>query len=310
MSVKFLKLFKKDLLFQKIDQKFKSLFPDTFIGQQIYFNLSKIFNYYSYNKRKSIFKEKFSNIPDGLSILDYEGYKINKLGDDFSKEILNKINLKKIIDPNLNFKKDFLKNYPIDILSKDFAGLKKLIISHDFIAPIINYLGSVPLLWTCEVWVSPNKSFETGRSQEFHLDGEDIRQVKCFIPLEDITEDSGPLNIINAENTKNIFNKLHNAKKINFRHQKVSDEDMYKVTSKKNTVTLLAKKGDVIMLDTSRCYHYGSRPGKKIRKLLFLQFFSINSKKLSIFQNFHNNKYDNIEGNIFLFQKLKHNTTN
>ena len=300
MLVNILKVFEKDLFLKKIDQKFKSLFPDTFIGIFLYSNFLKIFNYFSYKERKYIFKERFYNIPKNLSILDSKGYKIFQLKKTSTKEILNKINFNKIINPNLSSKKKFLKNYPIDIFSEDFINLKKLVLSDELLKPVINYLGSVPLLWSCELWISPNEDFETGRSQEFHLDSEDVKQVKCFIPLEDITEDSGPLNIIDAENSKNIFKKLKKEKKIDYKYQKVSDAEMYKFLNKKDKITLLAKKGDIIMLDTSRCYHYGSRPGKKVRKLLFFQFLSINSKELSIFQNLRNKWPGDIEENLSL----------
>ena len=309
MLANFLKIFKKDLLLRKIDQKFKSLFPDTFVGISLYSKFLKIFNYFSYSQRKSIFKRNFNNIPRNQVILDPKGFKIIQLKKVSTKEILNKINFDKVINHKSSSKKKFLKNYPINIFSEDFVGLKTLILSEEFIKPIINYLGSVPLLCNCELWISPNQTFETGRSQEFHLDGEDVKQIKCFIPLEDITKNSGPLNIIDAENSKNIFNKLQRAKKVNYRYQKVSDQEMYKFFNKKDKITLLAKKGDVIMLDTSRCYHYGSRPGKKVRKLLFFQFLTINSKKLSIFQSFQNKEPNNIEENIFLFHKLNRHTT-
>ena len=309
MFSNFLKIFKKDLFLKKIDQKFKSLFPDTFFGISLYSNFLKTFNYFSYNQRRDIFKKNFNDIPKDHSILDPKGYKIIQLKKVSTKKILNKINFNKILNHKSNSKKKFLKTYPVDIFSKDFVDLKTLILTEEFIKPIINYLGSVPLLWNCQLWVSPNKTFETNRSQEFHLDGEDVKQIKCFIPLEDITQDSGPLNIIDAENSKDIFNKLHRTKKINYKHQKVSDQEMYKFFNKKDKITLLAKRGDVIMLDTSRCYHYGSRPGKKVRKLLFFQFLTINSKELSIFQSFRNKGPNNIEENIFLFHKLNHHTT-
>ena len=309
MLAYFLKIFKKDLLLKKIDQKFKSLFPDTFVGISLYSSFLKAFNYFSYNQRKNIFKKNFNNIPKNHSISDQKGYKIIQLKKVSTKKILNKINFNKVINHKLPSKKKFLKTYPIDIFSEDFVELKGLILSEEFIKPIINYLGSVPLLWNCALWISPNQTFETGRSQEFHLDNEDVKQIKCFVPLEDITKDSGPLNIIDAENSKDIFNKLQRTKKVNYKSQKVSDQEMYKLFNKKDKITLLAKKGDVIMLDTSRCYHYGSRPGKKPRKLLFFQFLTINAKKISIFQSFQNKEPNNIEENIFLFHKLNRHAT-
>ena len=205
---KILKIFNRKLLFEKIDQNFKSFFPDTFFGIFIYFNFLKLINLFSFNERKNIFKKNFRKVSQSLKILNHDGYKVFRLKNNSLKETIEKINFKKIIDRDLKSKKEFLKSYSIDLLDEEFYSLKKIILSKEFLTPIINYIGSVPLLWKCEFWLSPNKSFETGRSQEFHLDGEDLKQVKCFIPIENITKDSGPLNIIDAKNSRLIFKEL------------------------------------------------------------------------------------------------------
>ena len=225
MLAYFLKIFKKDLLLKKIDQEFKSLFPDTFVGISLYSSFLKVFNYFTYNQRKNIFKKSFNNIPKNHSISNQKGYRIIQLKKVSTKKILNKINFNKVINHKSPSKKKFLKIYPIDIFSEDFVELKSLILSEEFIMPIINYLGSVPLLWNCALWISPNQTFETGRSQEFHLDNEDVKQIKCFVPLEDITKDSGPLNIIDAENSKDIFNYFEKGKQTKDKNFNITAKD-------------------------------------------------------------------------------------
>ena len=37
---------------------------------------------------------------------------------------------------------------------------------------------------------------------------------------------------------------------------------------------MTGSKGSINLIDTSNCYHFGSRPGKKSRKVLMYQFIS------------------------------------
>ena len=54
---------------------------------------------------------------------------------------------------------------------------------------------------------SEQKNFN-GRSQNWHIDGEDTKQIKVFIPLEKVDKFSGPLNFIDATNSYNIYSNL------------------------------------------------------------------------------------------------------
>ena len=55
-----------------------------------------------------------------------------------------------------------------------------------------------------QVWYSPNnESSDLIGSQLYHFDREDFRQIKCFIPIEDIDKDCGPITLISAKNSKN-----------------------------------------------------------------------------------------------------------
>ena len=78
--------------------------------------------------------------------------------------------------------------------------LKNLISS---LLPIIsNYIGTLPVLANASYWYSPNKKTEVGRSQSWHLDSEDFKQVKVFIPIEEITLENGPLQLFKLTNQK------------------------------------------------------------------------------------------------------------
>ena len=48
---------------------------------------------------------------------------------------------------------------------------------------------------------------------------------------------------------------------------------------------MVGPKGSINLIDTSNCYHFGSRPGKKSRYLLMYQFLSSYSYYLPMKKN-------------------------
>ena len=286
----------------------QNLFPDTYSGAKHYNSLMKLLNFISYVRSVSLRRKFLKKSKNFKNILPSNGFaKINfKHSKDLTKVIkLSKKSLNDSIKKEFkstNQKKDFLLTKNINVLKDNFLPLRKLIISNDFLSPITEYLGSFPILWSSQVWFSPNKKFTLGRSQNYHMDNEDYRQIKCFIPLENINDENGPLTIIDANKTMKIFERLKQEKIIKYKHAKISDEIMYKLHDKNESIKLTAKVGEILYVDTSRCYHYGSRPSPKSRKVLFLQFFSINSRKVKVFQKKYNqNLLDNIEREIYKF---------
>ena len=79
------------------------------------------------------------------------------------------------------------------------------------------YLGTLPILESFQMWYSPNDSNELIGSQLLHRDPEDFRQLKIFIPIEDIDIENGPLNVIDKNESKilydNLIEKKNNQKK-------------------------------------------------------------------------------------------------
>ena len=288
------------------------LFPDTYGGAKYYFYLMKLINHFSYRKRvllKNNFLEnikKFKIIhPDfGYLKLDFKDNKDLKKTIKISNDLLNSSLKNKLFSSNQ--KKPFLITKSINLLDKKFLPIKSFLMSPSFLATISEYLGSFPVLWTSSIWFSPNTEFTFGRSQNYHMDNEDFKQIKCFIPLEDINIENGPLTVINAKQTKQLFETLRKKKMTKYRHTKITDEVVHSLQDKKDEVKLTAKTGEVLFLDTSRCYHYGSRPSPKSRRLLFIQFFSINSRKINFSQKKYNqNLTTKVERELFKFYKIE-----
>ena len=200
--------------------------------------------------------------------------------------------------------------------------MKKIEIDSDLqkvvegLLPIVsNYIGSLPVLHSANYWFSPNTNNEEGRSQSWHMDSEDSRQLKIFIPVEEICTNSGPINIMPADLSYTVYKKLYKEKKKK-RNVKISDNLIDQYLNEDNYSNPIKLKIDEIaFLDTCRCYHYGSRKSKKSRKLISLHFTSAYSLYAPIFRrnlnysNYTQNNSDLVYGfrdnNFYSFRNVK-----
>lgn len=168
--------------------------------------------------------------------------------------------------------KSFLQDYPLNpFLDKD---LYEIIFANEVLGRVIDYLGEVPILYKASFWNSPNKEIVNGTSQFFHIDGEGLQQVRVIFPLEELKTENGPFTCIDIKKTEEIQNRLFNNKIIRTRSDRVSDIEIPEKIWNECTGNL----GDMFMVDTNKCYHFGSRPksNKKVspRVMLSLQFIT------------------------------------
>ncbi len=178
-------------------------------------------------------------------------------------------------------KKPFLINQPIDITSPRHADLAAFVLSDRLLGTLSAYLGSVPVLAYVSLQYSPNTAFHEGRSQQFHLDGEAVKSLKCYAPLREITADSGPLTVIPADESLRIHRKLVADGIARHQNEKISDEDIARAAGgEPETHAVIGRPGQAGIVDTCRCYHYGSRPGRTPRMILFFHFMTPFAKDL------------------------------
>ena len=271
--------------------------PDTIRASKIYLNLMKILNYREYSLRKKYITRKIDFKKNIKNDLGYGIFSNNTFQNP--KKILTALNSLKKDYNSINWnliqkesKKSFLMSYSIKLDDRI-----KLIAS-EIVNVVTNYIGFYPVLLQCQFWNSPNKYTCKSRSQQWHIDGEDYKQLKVFIPIEDITNDSGPLNIIDASNSKIIFDDLIKKKIIHQRNTKINDSLINSYVSRNQIKKMTIKFGEFGFVDTCRCYHFGSRRDKKPRKLLFLHFTSAFSENLpSIFRK-PNSFYKTVEDKL------------
>jgi len=133
------------------------------------------------------------------------------------------------------------------------------------------YFGEKPLLVELKVLVSPpstNTNLEG--SQLWHSDFSDTKLLKIFIFLEEVDFDSGPLELISKEDTKELLSSYdYRWGVVGVSHNdSIVPDNSYKINS------MTGDKHTIVLVDTVACLHRGSRNCKKTRKILYATYSS------------------------------------
>ena len=266
----FLKLDQRDYVFSKILN-----FIYKIINFTKYFNKLKkkeISAGYDFDLNKDGFIQIFPKNEIVNEILLRTNKIINH--DDFNKKISGK--------------KDFLKSYSLNVFKNENHLFLKFLFKDDLINKVVGYLGKNITLANVSILYSENKTFEEGRSQNMHMDGDDIKQIKIFLHISDVDEFSGPLTVINKNYSKILFNKVDQNRIFKKKTARVNDGSLEKFSMIDNVNPLVGKKGTINLVDTSNCYHFGSRPGTNPRYILMYQLLSSFSYYLPMGKNHEN----------------------
>ncbi len=171
--------------------------------------------------------------------------------------------------------------FPINLMSTpdllEHPDILELALHDEFLTPVSIYLGQVPRLTQLAIFWSPkNKTINS--SQKFHYDHRDTRQIKIFLNLNDVNEDNGPLCFLPAD-VSSLF-----ISKIGYNQLKNDDDVVYSACSRSTLIKNVGEAGTGVMVDTSRCLHYGSRQNKEDRLVFMASFVRpncVNPKKKS-----------------------------
>ncbi len=247
--------------------------------RKLYFQFSKLMHYKTFYSR--VYEKNFPKFIADYSelIKKNEGFKfisVTKLNEKKTNinQVLEKINndLEKIDIKKFNKSNDGIINLKS---SKDFdiESPEVKFVTNEYLIEIVSrYLKCIPILTSLSLWFSPNNKFIDNSSQEYHLDHEDYKQVKGFLYLNEVDIETGPLNIINALQSNSI-QKLINYK-MTESEKRVNDKTIQDLKKKIeiNENIMIGKPGDLLLCDTSSCFHFGSRIGSKPRFILAFQY--------------------------------------
>jgi hypothetical protein len=124
----------------------------------------------------------------------------------------------------------------------------------DVLSTVSEYLGVVPFLTAINVFHSDTVEGLPTSSQLYHCDGDDVTQIKIFIYCSDVDMRSGPLTILDADATRTVQRRTG----YQYR-QRLTDEQVHGVVGRGAEHPILGQSGASVFVDTSRCFHFGSR---------------------------------------------------
>ncbi len=163
------------------------------------------------------------------------------------------------------------ERYPSSFL--DFAT------SSDVLSVVSHYLQCIPALSTTLPsgirLVESNAAFDDQPdnprdSQLYHMDYYSLPLVYILVLLRDTTPEHGPWTFL----PRGVSQKARRA--LNYwsrqRGYRVSDEDIYSVVDRKEAIEFCYPRGTVLFIESSGCFHYGSRNSIKPRFILMIGY--------------------------------------
>tara|TARA_B100000963_G_C22586189_1_gene653223 strand:- start:418 stop:1314 length:897 start_codon:yes stop_codon:yes gene_type:complete len=260
----------------------------------------------NYFLRKSVISDNrnFKKINKALIKREKGFAKINFNNNNNLKKLIvytkKKFPPKVIISESKNKSKEsFLKIHKIDVLEhKDILNFLK---DKDFQEIISSYLRSTPILTHASVWYSKNKTSQPQSSQLFHFDREDRYQLKVFIPILPILEDSGPLTLLSSKQSSDFIRSSLLKFRLVSLKDRIEDSTVIERLGTLKPFKMTADQGEIIFADTTNCLHYGSRNSLRPKYHLTIQFLSVYSYKLQKFmKQFKQNKNSVIDSFSYL----------
>lgn len=145
--------------------------------------------------------------------------------------------------------------------------------SSELISVVADYLGFVPAL--SKTLPTGIRVVESGKhldalahlpprdSQVFHIDPYDHPMIYVIVLVRDCTAQMGPFTFLPASASARAAERLDYWSR--GRPYRLSDEEIYSVVDPSEGIELTYPRGTVLYIDTSRCFHYGSRDADEPR---------------------------------------------
>lgn len=147
----------------------------------------------------------------------------------------------------------------------------RLALDERVLLPIAAYLGVVPIVTDVDIWYSVYNRRVPKSSQLWHMDPEDTTQIKLWLHLSDIGPSSGPLTGLRASDSATLAAAVDYDYGDGYR---VPDERVSPLFGPERLVAFEGPAGTADFIDTSRCFHFGSRliEGGTPRRALVIQY--------------------------------------
>lgn len=137
----------------------------------------------------------------------------------------------------------------------------------DVLAPVIEYLGTVPFLARVALPLSAPLETDTPIPfHSFHVDNDDLRVLKLFVNLTDVEDEDGPLCFLPADTSARVLRALRRGAPDRW---SFTDEEVWQHADPGQLVRLTGPAGTAALIDLARCLHFGSRLSPGRERLVF-----------------------------------------
>ncbi len=155
-------------------------------------------------------------------------------------------------------------------------AIRRFVLSAPLLGIAARYFDRVPILSALELlWTPANETML--KSQKFHFDTEDYRQLKLFVNIHDVTPESGPFSLLPADRSAVVSRATGY---VGGRRARLEDDAVEAAGAARDVVQVTGPAGSGVFVDTSRCLHYGSRGNRSERLVLLVQFMDYYAPKL------------------------------
>ena len=200
---------------------------------------------------------------------------LGRVLEDSDKIIAERSGARLSADPYRSYFQDVWKTEDLE----KYPSVLDFATSSDLLAAVSDYLKCIPALSTTLPpgirFVESNAAFDDQPgnpkdSQLFHIDYYSLPNVYVIVLLRDVTPEHGPWTFL----PRSVSQKA--AKALGYwgrrRGYRVSDQDVYSAADRKDVIEFCYPRGTVLFIDSSACFHYGSRNSIKPRFQLMLSY--------------------------------------
>jgi hypothetical protein len=186
--------------------------------------------------------------------------------------------------------RSFFQDVWTDEDNERYPAFLNFAMSSDVLAAVANYFKAIPVLSTTVPagirFVESNAEFDDRPdqphdSQLYHIDYYSRPNVYVLVLLRDTTFDHGPWSFLPVSVTKRAAKQVRYWKKgVPYR---LDDSVVYSAADKDDMIEFSYPRGSVLFIDSSACFHFGSRNSVKPRFQLMYGFSTIARTDLSEF---------------------------
>jgi len=169
----------------------------------------------------------------------------------------------------------------------DDKDLVEFATREEILNPIGKYLGTAPTLHAMSMWRAKPTELSWG-APFFHMDSMDTKNIRLFIYLSDVDEGGGPVAYLPKKLSRKIIRKT------GYLGGSFSDKHFFELVSPEQVLVKTGKAGTMFTLDSTSCFHLGSRCLDKERVVLHLSYASFHNKDdvKHYWQHYKNRKND------------------